>query len=322
MRFRNAVSIATDNFGSVFKFLLYRLVTGVIFFSLIYVILKLSLKSIISSPELAALEDLIVDFFRSIASGDSERLHTFQKEFQDAVVDFGQLLSRSGGAIAGAVVGVCLMYILQRIVDGLALFAIGTMLNDRMAALTRTPFYAAYFKSVAQGVLYELIYVPLAFLFDVLSALLLWLFFYHVPSFLPFSGFVKIMLSLSLIMMGVACLQALKMTLISAWMPAMITDKKSVFGAFRLSLGQKKGFGSRFVSYLVAVYLIIAVNFAFGIFTFGSALLLTVPLSFLFLLSLHFVHYYEDTGRKYFVSAKTIAGDDLPHGIDGGDNVS
>ena len=52
MRFRNALRISVDNFSSVFKLLLYRLVTGLLFFSLIYVILKLSLSVVTESAEL------------------------------------------------------------------------------------------------------------------------------------------------------------------------------------------------------------------------------------------------------------------------------
>ena len=50
------------------------------------------------------------------------------------------------------------------------------------------------------------------------------------------------------------------------------------------------------------------VNILFALCTFGSALLVTLPLSFVFLLSLQFVQYYEDNSKKYFISSRTIAG--------------
>ena len=34
-----------------------------------------------------------------------------------------------------------------------------------------------------------------------------------------------------------------------------------------------------------------------------------MPLSYLFLLAIQFVHYYEDGGKKYFISVNNIAGD-------------
>ena len=49
-------------------------------------------------------------------------------------------------------------------------------------------------------------------------------------------------------------------------------------------------------------------NVSFGLFTIGSALFLTVPISFIFLLALQFVHYFEDNEMKYFISVHDIAG--------------
>ena len=86
----------------------------------------------------------------------------------------------------------------------------------------------------------------------------------------------------------------------------MVADKVKATKALALSFRNKKSFGSRFVSFVTAIFLIIVVNVVFGLFTFGSALLLTVPLSFLFTLSIQFVHYYQDNEKKYFVSAGEI----------------
>ena len=51
-----------------------------------------------------------------------------------------------------------------------------------------------------------------------------------------------------------------------------------------------------------------AINVLFGLATIGSALLMTIPLSFLYLLALQCVHFYEDSGKKYFISVHNIAG--------------
>ena len=118
-------------------------------------------------------------------------------------------------------------------------------------------------------------------------------------------------------MTAIACFEALKMTLISAWIPAIVSDDKRVTLAFRASFGAKKHFGRRFASFLIAVYLIIVINVIFALCTFGSALLVTVPLSFVFLLSLQFVQYYEDNNKKYFISSRTImGGEEKPNGLD------
>ena len=119
---------------------------------------------------------------------------------------------------------------------------------------------------------------------------------------------VNAILALSLTLMVYICLQALKMTLISAWIPAVLTGKASVTKGFGLSLRSTAPFWKHFVNYLTANYLIVVVNVVFGLATLGSALLITVPLSYLFLLALQCVHFYEDNGMKYFISVHNIAG--------------
>ena len=150
MRFRNAVHITVDNFSSAFKMFLYRLVVGVLTFSLVYVILQLSLSVIVGSAELQALKDLVGEFFRALFSGDSAYLAQFQENFNAALGDFLRLITQNGGAIAGAVVGVCLIYLLSRFLNGLCHFTAASIMNDRMGSFARTSFSAAFFQKSGQ----------------------------------------------------------------------------------------------------------------------------------------------------------------------------
>ena len=308
MRFRNALRISVDNFSSVFKLLLYRLVTGLLFFSLIYVILKLSLSVVTESAELRELKDLIGIFFRSVATGDTERLHGIGDEFQTALKNILLMLGKHSGSIAGAIVGVCVIYLCSRFANGLAVFALGNTVNDRMSVFARTSFSTAYFKNIGQAMLYQIIYVPLAFVYDALSIALCWLLFFYIPSFFALPLLISLIVALFSAMTVIVCLQALKMTVISAWMPAMIADKKSAGAGLKSCFADGKGFGQRFAGFLVAVSAIVTVNVMCALATFGSALLLTVPFSFIFLLAMQFVNHYQATGRKYFVSLHTIEG--------------
>lgn len=316
MRFKNSFHIMTDNFVNVFKMLLYRLVTGIIFFSLAYVILKLSLSALVESEEMRRIVELVKDFILSIISGESRSLHTFQEEFHVAIKDFVLLLGTKSGAIIGAVIGVCAIYLVARFMDGLSNYAIGDVLNDRMSVCARTTFSAAFFKNIGRASLYEVIYVPLSFVYDAVSILLCWFFFFYAPSFLPSWRFITIMFALSVTLLALICLQAIKLALISDWMPRMIADGKGAGSSLGYSLKRGKGFAKKFAGYLVASYIIFVTNCVFAVFTFGSALLISVPASFLFLLGMQFVNYYQDHGRKYFISSRDIVGgDDTPGGI-------
>ena len=308
MRFRHSVLVTVDNFAGVFKYLLYRVITGIVFFSLIYVVLRLSLSFIVDSAEVAAIKELIRDIVTSIFSGNAQHLADLQEQgvFSEAIGNLGRLVVSGGGAIAGAVVGVCLIYLVARIVDGLATFALATMLNDRMSICARTPFSSAFFKSAGRGILYELIYVPMSFVYDAATLGFCYLIFFYLRGLVFGSGLFVVLVSLSLTILSFVLSEALKMTLISAWIPAMLADNEGVTKALRRSFCARHAFETRFVCFVTAIFIIIVANIAFGVFTFGSALLITVPLSFLFTLSIQFVFYYHETGRKYFVSAGEV----------------
>ncbi len=307
MRFRHAIHIASENFSSVFKLLLYRLFTMAIFGSLCYVILTLGLSAITESAEVATLKELVTTFLHAIVTGQTEVLAGLPLQFRDAFTALLKLIAFNTPSIIGCVIGLIVMYLLSRFVNGLALFAVANVVNDRMSTYSRTAFSQSYFKSIGKAALYQLIYVPLCFVYDALMLAACWFFFFYAPSFMPSWGFLTVIIAVSLTLTAIVALEALKMTLISAWIPAVVTDRDSITHAFRASVRDGKSFGARYASFLAAIYLIIAVNVLFAVATVGSSLLLTVPLSYIFLLALQFVNYYLGSGKKYFVTKNSIA---------------
>ncbi len=305
MRFRHAIYLASENFASVFKLLLYRLFSAAIFGSLAYVILSLGLSAITGSAEVAKLWELAGEFFHALVNGRPEILAGLPPQFKDAFTALLKLIAFNTPSIIGCVVGVICLYLLSRFVNGLALFSIANIVNDRMSTYARTSFSQSYFKSIGKAALYQLIYVPLCFLYDALMLAACWFFFFYAPSFLPSWGFVIVLIAVSLTLTAVVALEALKMTLISSWIPAAL-EGDSVTHAFRASVRRRKNFGTRYGGFVAAIYLILAVNILFAVATVGSALLITVPLSYIFLLCLQLVNYYHDTGKKYFISKDTI----------------
>lgn len=316
MRFKHSVNLTADLFSEVFKLFLYRLVTGVIFFSLMYLILWLGLTAIMGSAEFSALRGLVGDFLRalamSLASGNAAALTEFQNSAHAAVLAFADLLSANLGSIIGSVLGVCCVYLLQRIVNGLAQFAIGSTINDRMATCSKTRFSVSYFKNVGKAALYHIVYVPLAFLYDVIGLLFCWFAFFYIPSLLPNHGVISVLVAVGFTVTAVITLQALKLTLISAWMPSMIAGGKSVFGSLRESFRMQGGFARRFGGFFVACYVIVFLNVGFALFTAFGGLLFTIPLSFVFLIVMQFVNYYESAGKKYFLDKNAVWSGDEP----------
>lgn len=309
MRFRHSVNVTVDNFICVFKLLLYRLITGVVLGSVAYVILALGLAAITNSAEAAQLTSLVRTFFEALFTGETEVLGAFQNDFHEALGNLLVLIGGKSASIIGCVVGLVLIYLLTRFVNGIATVSVGGIVSDRMSTHSHTTFAQSTIKNIGKAALYQVIYVPVCFLYDALTLLACWFFFFYAPSFLPSWGFPTVVLAVSLTLTAIVLLQSLKMTLVSSWLPAALIDGVPVTAAFRASLSEGKGFGTRFINYLVANYAIVAFNVMFAIFTVGSALLITVPLSFLFLLSMQFVNYFAGRNRRFFV-ADTLAGEE------------
>lgn len=312
MRFKRSAGITLDCFSNVFKLFLYRLVTNVIFYSLVYLILSLGLSFIVKSAEFQELWGLVKEFFHAVAlsltSGDAAPLTQFQTDFHTALGGFAALLVANMGSIVGSVIGVCLMYLLQRIVNGLAQFAVAGVINDRMATYSHTRFAVSYFRNLPRAILYHLLYVPMAFVYDVSTLVACWFLFFYIPSLLPAFGVLSVLLAVSLTLAVVILMQALKLTVISAWIPAMLAGRKSVIGGLKETFVCGKDFWRRFAGFFIACYLIVFVNVSFAVTTVGSGLLITVPLSFLFLLTMQLVNYYETKGMKYFAARDVISG--------------
>ena len=317
MRFRNAFHISIDNFSSTYKMLAYRIVTWLVSFSLVFVILRLGLDSIVRSSEADAVRSLLGEFLRAVATGNSERLQSFQGDLQATLSDLSALLSAKISGIIWSIIGVCVIYLVTRFLNGLSVFAAANTLNDRMSVYARTRFSAAFFKNIGRASLYQVIYVPLCFVYDALTVTACWFLFFYAPSFLPAWGPLTVLISISITLTVLALLQALKMTFVSAWLPAIVAGGESVTQAMKTSFRSVKGFPRRFSAFLITIYIIVVGNVLLGAVTFGSALLLSVPFSFLLLLCMQFVYYYSDNNKKYFISYRKIAGvEDGPDGLD------
>lgn len=311
MRFRNAVHITIDNFSNVFKLLLYALITMGLGFCFVYLILKLGLSSILNSPELQEIKTLLLGFVRALISGDSEFLKGFSESISEALKSFVLLLGNESGSIIGAVIGVCLMYLLTRFVLGLAQFAFADNINDRARTLSRTKFYVSFTKNIGKAALYQVIYVPLSFLYDVGMFALSWFVCFYLPTLIFSHALLSVLVSISLTLACVLCLQALKLTVISNWIPSVVCGNLSVTAGFRNSF-KAKNFWRRLGTFVISIFIIYTVNVLFIVFTFGSAFVLTLPMSILFVLCLQLTFYYEDNGLKYFIATDKIAGEEPP----------
>lgn len=303
MRFRNAFHLLLENFRNVYKILLYKLIVAVVCIALYSALILPQLNAIFSSQEWLTLAGDLKEFFSAFIPGHENVAYT---ELRDQIVNvslpaFGGLVVGMMGGIIWRIIGCAVVYLLQRFLDTMCYFTIGGILNDRMTTYAETSFGKVYLTNLGKSVKYSLLYVPIAFLFDVVTMLLC------AFSLALLNIFLAFFLSVTII----AVMQAWKLSFTAAWMPAMVTDNMSVGKALKaLSKDEKKQRGKLFTTYLAVVYLIIVVNVVALFCTMGSALLITVPASFMMLICVQFVNYFTLKGKKYFITYESIASND------------
>ena len=301
MRFANSIRLLMENFKQNYKLLLYKLVMLLVAGALYSAFLLPQLIEIASKPAVQGLWENLKNVFRSFFTPELEE----PAKYVEAIFGEGgslkqvfDLLMTMRLELFLVALGCVLVYLVKRFVDTLCYFTVGSLLNDKMSAYAETSFWTAFVANLGKASVYALVYVPIVFVFDVflftLCALLL--------RFLPLLA--ALFLSVTLIAVG----QAAKLALTSFWMPAMTADNKKLGEAIRLgNKREMKQIGKAFTVYLVSVYLIIIVNAVAALFTFGSALLITIPASYLLLLCQQYVIYYTLKGKKYFITYESIA---------------
>ncbi|MBQ7369280.1 MAG: hypothetical protein IJW60_06200 [Clostridia bacterium] len=301
MLFRNSIRLLTENFKNVYKILLYQFIVGLVAGALCVAMILPELTELVNS---APVQDLLTElkaFFTALFAADAEQLELVKENIFGDSGAFRRLsdllLSKTAGIVLAAV-GCLIVYLLKRFADTLCFFAVGGVMNDKMSSYTETPFAASYVKNIGKACRYALVYVPIAFAFDVATLGI---------AFLVFRLF-GILTALSFSMTVIVLVQALKLTLTSRWMPSMITDGTRLRNSLRSEdKTEKKQRAKMFSTYLVSVYGVVIINVIAAICTFGSALILTVPASYFLFICEHFVHYYTVKGKKYFITFERIA---------------
>ncbi len=301
MIFKNAIHLLINHFALIFKFLLYMIIVLAIAAALSAAFVYPSLHEMLSSAEFAALfeGDPVGEFVNGLFT-DPANVGGFFTEL-------GEFLAANASRLWQLAVGLAAIMLVVRYLSGLGNFAFGNLIDSRMSSNAKLSFSGVYIRNLGRAALWHLVYVPITFVYDALVLALCYLFFIALLGIIAvpaIAAVAALMLSVTLFLAS----QAVKLTLFSHAAPAMITDGMPLRAAFKKSFsfrGEKR-FGPLFSTYLVTVILIMCVNVLSALATFGAALLITVPLSYMAMLSVQFVGYYTFEKKRYFLTEEEV----------------
>ena len=301
MRFGNTIRLLMENFKHAYKLLIYRLVMTLIVCALCSAFVLPELIEIAQTPVAKALAENFKNIFKAFFSPELQTpAHYVENIFGEGglLKDMGELLLSMRLELVLVCIGCVLVYIAKRFVDTVVYFTVGSILNDKMATYAETSFGTALIANLGKASVYALVYVPIVFVFDVAMMTVCFL----LLRFLP------VLTALFFAVTVIAFGQALKLSITGPWMPAMTSDGKTLKGALSyLEKGEQRQFGKTYSLYIILVYFVIIGNVVAGLCTFGSALIVTVPVSYLVFICAQHVNYYTMKGKKYFITYERIA---------------
>ena len=100
---------------------------------------------------------------------------------------------------------------------------------------------------------------------------------------------------------------ALRYSVKALWAPAVVVGDKKVFAGLHYAVRRGfKRFGSIYSVFFVAWVLIYALNILVALLTLGAGLLLTVPMSMVFISILDMTLYYRDNDKRYYLDDNTV----------------
>ena len=306
MLFKNAFHLLVDNFSLNYKYLLYKIIVCVIAVGLAAALIVPNVAFLFNSAEFKSLIELIKDFLRALVSGDVEFLNGFPSAIKECVQALGDLIVSRTGRFVFVFVAAIVVILVYRFLSGMGNFVFGGLIDDKMSSYAKTSFSSSYIKNLGRAALWQIIYVPVTFVYDVAVLAICYVFFLvllNVISFALLATSAALMLSIALFLAA----QAVKLTVFNSMVPAMVSEKQKVSAAFRMGFSHcKKHFGSLFSTYLVTSLIILCLSVGGSVCSFGASLLLTIPMSFMMLICIQFVAFYTFSGKKYFLAEDKI----------------
>lgn len=294
MSYRNSVKLLTSNFNIVWKQLLYMLVVILLVFALAYgtsqpIILKLKTEGVV---------DEIQNIF--------ENLYTSPKMVISSIADaFNHLtdviISNFNSLWLSIISTFFIVVILFQFLKSISAYNVSSVMYLKLTSFASIGYTSNLISSLGKSSRFALASIVYKIPFFIIKCLILFAFFKLVSS--PLS----IIVGLFVVSILFVLLSSIELTFFSSFAPYMLEKNGSAFKAF--FKGNKriiKSYFRIFSNAIIVVLTLIVVNVFLGLFTLGSALLITIPASLVFVCLFNLCAYFGAIGERYYLSKNVI----------------
>lgn len=302
MIFKHAFHVFVDNFSAVYKQLLFRLVVLLVAGAICIAGVYPFIKELIDSSQFNTITNGVRGFITNLLNGNIGELQSLSEKVQKAYAEFIELLNAKLTQVVCGGLLLLLIIVIAKWFMGICNFATASIINDKMALRANQSLLGAAIKNLKVATVYNAIYVPLSVLYDVIIGVgMFYLFFTLLQSVAYF--FVCVFL----FVLAVITAMTVKMTFTCDFLPALIRGKMGQRAAIKYAFSQKNKHTLGVMSnFAVIIMIIFALNMAALLLTFGVGMLLTVPASYVIIISFEMVNYYDREEIKYSLDDKTI----------------
>ena len=168
-----------------------------------------------------------------------------------------------------------------------------------MSALTKYSMIAILLANIGKAFLYSLIIVPIVMIFD---GLVITLGILIAVYGLRLISLFAIILSIMFIVIALSC----KFTVLTRFLPFIIADDLPICKAFRSCFKKREGFLHMIGNYAFVIMITFYLNVSVAVFTVGVGLIISVPLTSVFVVLVGFVDHYQLSGKRYYVSGEEV----------------
>jgi len=302
MKFKHSFHVFVDNFSVIYKQLLYRLVVLLVSGAICVAGVYPFIKDLIGSPQFNSIIEGVKGFINNLLNGKVEELASLSEKVQTAYSEFIGLLNTKLTQLVLSGLLLLLIIIISKWFMGLGNYATASVINDKMALRAKQPFLGTLIRNLKSAAIYNAIYVPLSVLYDLIMFVALFFLFLTL-----LSSVLYFIICLFFFAIAVVVAFTLKMTMTSDWLPALIRGKMTQGAAMKYAFSRKnKNTLNVMSNFAVIVLIVFALNMAALILTLGAGLLLTIPSSYVIIISFELVNYYDREEIKYSIDKNTI----------------
>lgn len=291
--FKSTFKLILNNFSMVWKILLYKIIVAICLIGLTTVFCLPIIRALINENYFAFLQENLSGMFLNF------NLSSLVSIMQAIIQRFYEIVTNANLLVL-SIVSQVVFVIVYYYVDRLSYLAIVDDVHSFMSSNLKLGFLNCYVTNFGKSCKLGLLKLVTNFLFDIIiwggTAMIYYLLSKNVVALAPLLALCFGLLAFSL-----------KTSLLAGLETSLIVNNCSLIQAIKNNFKAiSKKFVSIFSNVLIISILLLFLNMFAVFFTFGGALLITIPLSTLTLLTFKNVAYYECTGTRYYADSQTI----------------